>query len=1342
MLRRAHVPLWLLCLILASVGRARCEDWPTFMHDNQRTGVSREALRPPLALRWVFDSPAAPAQGWALPVSGYGARKNKPNVAHDDAFRVIAVGDTCYFSSSGENRVYAIDAAAGKIRWTGFTGAAPRLAPAYWQDKLYVGADDGVFRCLDAATGRPLWQIDAAPRPELMLGHGRFTSVWPIRAAGIVDRGIAYFTAGLFPRNHVYLYAVDAADGSILWRRQIDQGGTGGYVPQGHILATGDSLFLTSRVAPSRWNKQDGTRIDFNTPFPAVKDAHEYRFYNGGSYAQVWKGKHIVYGRACILAYDPDKVLTNKWGRPAKGDLIFNWFGARQVLFGGETAYLATDDHVLAIPQSVLPDVARQECRQFEEAYKGLRIAGYLDHLEERRRLLQQHGGGHWKVRRLEDGPLKWGRESWTRWPTVSQAIFERLRRRCAWMTPLKATEALILAGDVIYAGGEDRLFAIDAADGKVLWSFATGRRVRGLAVANGRLYASTVDGKVRCFARGAPEGGPVVVSPVVKKPRTPGDQRRALYARTAKQIADHVESNMGYCLVLGGADGSLAAEIAKLTDFHVEVLLPDAGQVAEARRQLAGAGLYGGRVCVRTGSLTRLPYAPYIFNLVIDQGSLLTGLPSAPVGELFRVTKPHGGVAFMGSPEGARGAPDDPPTTSPPWKDLEAAGAVITQSGGLWKITRKGIPGARDWTHNYATAANTYSSEDPHVKGPFGVLWYGEPGPRKRIERHATPPMPLVVGGIMFTIGNDLVMAYDVYNGVRYWEREIPGATRVGLPINTSNLAADSSSLFVVVSEGECLRLNARTGETLRRYRVPGGDDRSTDAWAWVARSGDLLYGSRAELDATGRRAHRQRSNAVFALHVDGGEPAWTYDGRSIDHDGIAVGEGKLFLLDRRLTDAERERALAATVKDASVPDRPALDRKGNPVEPDLRKLVALSAATGKVLWQKPLNLTDVTLDDTLVLGRSGAACMVHEGVVVVHGVGSLGHPHREFLGGEFARRALYAFDSSTGDYLWGGRKGYRKRPIIAGDYVYAEPFAWQLKTGRLKTIANPLSGRPQPLDFHRGYIGCGHLLASGAALFGARGGIGCWNLDDPCGFTPFSGMALACGLCATPAGGVFVIPEGRSGCTCDTPIYTSVTLYPKGDGDAWGIGFAGARAETFPLPVEHVAVNLGGPGYRKDGRGNLWIPYPARVGTGLLGEWLPTYQHDASMCLQLPELHAAIDGTDDPWIFTSGYAHDKPLRFRMARDGDPPANYTVKLYFAEPDQLRPGQRLFDVYLQHQRVLEDFDVVKAAGGPRRALITQFEDVRVEGDLEIRLAPSPQAAVKNPILCGFEAFRQ
>jgi len=84
----------------------------------------------------------------------------------------------------------------------------------------------------------------------------------------------------------------------------------------------------------------------------------------------------------------------------------------------------------------------------------------------------------------------------------------------------------------------------------------------------------------------------------------------------------------------------------------------------------------------------------------------------------------------------------------------------------------------------------------------------------------------------------------------------------------------------------------------------------------------------------------------------------------------------------------------------------------------------------------------------------------------------------------------------------------------------------------------------------------------------------------------------------------------------------------------------------------------------------------------------------------------------------------------------------YTIRLHFVEPGDAEPGERLFDVAIQGQRVLRSFDIAREAGGPRRALVREFPGIRVGADLVITLTPSPSAANPRPILCGIEAVAE
>lgn len=84
------------------------------------------------------------------------------------------------------------------------------------------------------------------------------------------------------------------------------------------------------------------------------------------------------------------------------------------------------------------------------------------------------------------------------------------------------------------------------------------------------------------------------------------------------------------------------------------------------------------------------------------------------------------------------------------------------------------------------------------------------------------------------------------------------------------------------------------------------------------------------------------------------------------------------------------------------------------------------------------------------------------------------------------------------------------------------------------------------------------------------------------------------------------------------------------------------------------------------------------------------------------------------------------------------PAVPHTVRLYFAEPDATQPGERVFDVLLQGQTVIEDMDVVQEAGRPRKTIVREFTGVA----LTDRLVLEMKAEKGQPILCGLEIVRE
>jgi hypothetical protein len=54
------------------------------------------------------------------------------------------------------------------------------------------------------------------------------------------------------------------------------------------------------------------------------------------------------------------------------------------------------------------------------------------------------------------------------------------------------------------------------------------------------------------------------------------------------------------------------------------------------------------------------------------------------------------------------------------------------------------------------------------------------------------------------------------------------------------------------------------------------------------------------------------------------------------------------------------------------------------------------------------------------------------------------------------------------------------------------------------------------------------------------------------------------------------------------------------------------------------------------------------------------------------------------------------------------PGTSYTVRLHFAETYWSEPGKRIFNVILNGQVVLSNFDIFAAAGGSNKAIVEQF----------------------------------
>ncbi|UCE50612.1 MAG: PQQ-binding-like beta-propeller repeat protein, partial [Phycisphaerales bacterium] len=1015
---------------------ASAADWPTYRHDIARTGATSESLAAPLALDWVYVSTYPPRPAWPRPAirprEGWVQRHR---VIFDDAFQVAVVGDLVYFGSSADNKVYALDAATGKQRWSFFTGGPIRLAPTVTGNRVLVGSDDGFVYCLSAGDGDLIWKVRGGPKDEKLLGHGRMISRWPIRTGVLVDEGIAYFGAGIFPHENVFLHAVKVSDGSTVWKNdKISQesANRNELSPQGYWLATKDRLFVPcGRALPVAFDRSNGRLI--------LKPSYGWRGEAaggavGGTYALLADGQIYTGTQNHLLALD------QRTGRTG-----FAWFPGRRLAVAGDMAYLATGRELIAMDRSEYAGASRRR-NSLEYRIKSLASQARRAPAGRRQKLEQD---------------LEMARDE------LERHRKEKIAPTVPWRVRSDCDAELILCGNMVVAGGQDKISLFNRNNGQMVWGTKVEGLARGLAVANGRLYVSTDEGRIYCFApvKIARESNPLIRPAVDPYPK---DDLTSAYEAAAEAIVMETGVKKGYCLVLGAEHGRLARELALRTDLTIIGVEPDPEKVQMARLALDAAGLYGERVTIEQRDISELPYSNYFANLIVSDSLLLTGRIPGEAGKIARHVKPQGGSVCLGvpanAPAQARAATAEKLAG---WlADLQLGQGRISQTNGVWATLKRGaLSGVGSWTHQYAEPGNTACSDDQLVGGPLGLLWFGAPGPAPMVNRHNAAAAPLAINGRLFIQGENVIMAHDSYNGMELWKREIPGAMRTRLKkTECGNLAASQDSLFVAIKD-KCLRLDAETGETRMTYNAPGGAP-----WGYIAYVDGILYGS--TLTATGV------SDSIFAIDAGDGKTLWTCKGKNIINLTIALGNGWLFFVDSSLSPDERRAMLKldkSFLKNLSSEEAKKAEQKQKKL--DVRRVVALDARTGGRLWSQAVDVTDCS---QIGIGGGELILMYREGVVVLGGANANGHYWRQFLAGEFSERRLVALSAKNGEVLWARDADYRHRPVIVGDKVIAEPWAYDLKTGRQVTRRHPVSGAETPWQFLRPGHHCGAISAS----------------------------------------------------------------------------------------------------------------------------------------------------------------------------------------------------------------------------------------------------------------------
>jgi outer membrane protein assembly factor BamB len=1300
---------WTLIFILATSSLQA--DWPSFLHGNARTGATTDSLPVELAPAWVYNAPASPQRAFAGPrLDPIEGKQMRHRIDFDGALQPVMVDGRVYFGSSVDHNVYCIDGLSGKRNWVFQTEGPVRLAPTIWQDRVYFGADDGYVYCLAAKDGSVIWKHREGPRDERLLARGKMISRWPVRTGVVIHDGIAYYGAGVFPHETVYLVARDATTGTVVWRNdRISQqdAGRNPLSPQGYLLVNDKYVFVPSgRSLPAAFDRLTGEQVHHRS--------HSWRSAAGG----VVGGYKALLADGQLYSSGPHHFLALD---QATGSVGFAWIDGRQLVVSGERGFVSGPTGVTALDRLKHAEATMQRQKLNLELYNLKRKRKELDPDEYAT-----------KVSELEKQIEQFGQVG------------------TLWQTESTLDSSLIATQNLVVAGGLDQVAAFDVEDGRQVWKADVEGEVLGLASSDGVLLVSTDKGRIYAFAGSDAVGqnAAQLLATYVDDPY-PKDELTAVYKQAAEAILSSTKQDRGFCLVLGSETGRLAFELARQSTLQVYGIESDEEKAAASRQALDRAGLHGSRVTILHADPNDLPLSNYFANLVVSDTLILTGALPVQDDDWTRVVKPCGGLVCFAVPSAAAekiGLTREKMTVGLAKIGMDAVQTELKQFLGndvlVATLQRGKLPGAGDWSHQYGNAANTSTSEDFRVKGGLGVLWYGDPGPTQMINRHEGASAPLSTNGRMFIQGTDNVMCYDAYNGLFLWQRDNPGALRTGVFNNeeTNNMVATDDALFIAVDD-KCTMYEAATGDVLNEFQAPQSTDEIPRVWGYIGHSDGLLLGTstiRKELAASlRRRGHtvENETDTLFAFDMETGKLKWKYRGKNVLHVTIALSEGRVHFIDSSITREQRDALLRedkAALKDLGPEEAKRKEEELKKL--DVRVAVALNLQTGEELWSHAVDVTDCS---RVGIGGGQLTLMAHDGHVLICGANANGHYWRQFLSGQFSKRRLVVLDAQSGDLMWAKDANYRHRPIILGAEVYAEPWAFDLHSGEQKTRIHPLTQEETAWQFSRPGHHCGPLTATPNMLFFRSGFTGYYDLYSDSGTSHFAGHRLGCWVNAIPGNGLLMIPEASAGCVCQFSITSTVVMEPRTDRDSWRI----YSATGLSTPVKSLALNVGAPGDRRDAVGTLWLGWPRPKTVGRLEyefDIKPVYLA-SKRTYSLNEESAGVSNDQSEWVATSGIRGLSKFTVPLLGEDDQAATYTVRLHLVVLDDQLAQSEPLDILLQGRAVASKLDVLKQAGGARKAIVVEYT-VQVEKDLVVELLPSADNAELDrlPVIAGIE----
>jgi len=965
------------------------------------------------------------------------------------------------------------------------------------QGLFFGSSGDDSLTCLDPNTGEPGWVFFAGA---------------PIRFSPVLSKGKVYFGS-----DDGCIYCLSQTDGEQIWKRPI--GEKKYWIPGNNrlislcpvrtgLLVMDDTLYcaaglfprqetwlaaLDARTGETMWKES----LDVSPQGYLLTSNNHLFVPTGRTSPQIYSketGKKIGAvdtpgGAFAILAED---VLFNAPGRREGqvGMVDSNTrerialFDGLRVVVDGDRSYLVKKDSITGILRTRFTELSRKQS-QVEKQKEMIRNQMKLNKDSK-------------KIQELHKSMVELDREI--------ASLREKIQACTLWEKSCNLPHSLICMKNCLLAGGEGRVVALDKRTGETLWEETVEGNAYGLAVWNNKLYVSTDKGVIHCFGQSSRATQDRAHSSEAKF------QEKAEISEhiqgSAQHLLERLDSDRGYALISGEDALPWASVLGTLSRFQIVMDCVEENEAMEAR-SILNARDTAGRVTVLPGAGREnlLPYG--IFNLMIlTRGSRIDM-------ELLKLLRPYGGMAVL---------LDITEPLSKEWVLPNDWTWSREQTTETMSYLIKGSPGrAGTWSHLYGNTANTACSGEPGLSQDLSLQWFGAPGPRRMVDRHHRAMSPLFDQGVLVICGNEFLTAVDAYNGTFLWDKEIPGFLRLGLMNDTGNACIQGGRIYLAAGSS-CRVLDLFTGEDLIPYPVHTQQTPSARHWGYIAATEDLLMGSTQRPTASfqdfgwgnstvgqieGDFRLQATSDGLFALDRRTGEPLWSRQKGLIQNSAIALDQGLLFFTETNSRDLLED-------EDGRISTR---DYCKEPI-----RLVALHAVSGQEVWERSILLP---FENVFFLS-------VYKDLLIATG---------SYNAGENVEYGFYAFHVLDGSEAWtssyqtghkiGGTHGEQwQHPSIIRDMLYLMPFAIHLETGQ----------KVDGFEFGRGGHGCGTVTACANHLYFRGNNPQLFDVTSR-ELVPINRVTRpGCWINIISAGGLLLLPESSSGCTCAYPLQTSL--------------------------------------------------------------------------------------------------------------------------------------------------------------------------------------------------------